>query len=50
MKFMAFVMPQKAITALGVKKFIKINDSDVQIGHFTNLKEAEEWLLNESTL
>lgn len=47
MKFMAFVMPQQAITGMGVKRFSKLNNSDVQLGHFTDLKEAEEWISKE---
>ncbi len=48
LKYMAFVMPQQIITAMGVKRFSKINNSDVQLGHFTRIDEAEDWILNES--
>ena len=47
MKYMAFVMPQQAITAMGVKRFSKLNNSEVQLGHFTDLNEAEGWISKE---
>ena len=44
LRYMAFVMPQHVITAMGVKRFSKLNKTEIQLGHFTDPNEALEWI------
>lgn len=44
LKKMAFVLPESAITRLGVKRFDATNPTDVNIAHFTEVKAAMTWL------
>ena len=43
-KFMAFLMSEQSLTNMAVSRFTKANKSEINIGHFANLDEAQKWV------